>query len=62
MAGKFLENALKSALRIGGAVLLALAFVSCSGVPSSPEGAAKKMLRAYGGEKNATRLQSFAAK
>ena len=62
MAGRISGNALKPALRIGGAALLALAFVSCSGVPSSPEGAAKKMLRAYGGEKKAARLQSFAAK
>ena len=62
MAGKISRNALKPALRIGGAALLACAFVSCSGVPSSPEGAAKKMLRAYGGEKNAARLRSFAAK
>jgi hypothetical protein len=45
-----------------GAALVALAFVSCSGVPSSPAGAAKKMLRAYGGEKNAARLRSYAAK
>ncbi len=62
MAGRFSGKALNAALRFGGAVILALAFVSCSGAPSSPEGAAKKMLRAYGGEKNAKRLQSFAAK
>lgn len=62
MAGKFSGKSLKPALRAGGAALLAFAFVSCSGVPSSPEGAAKKMLRAYGGQKKAARLQSFAAK
>ncbi len=62
MAGKYSGNALMHALRFGGAALLALAFVSCSGVPSSPEAAAKKMLRAYGGEKNVKRLQNFAAK
>jgi hypothetical protein len=62
VAGKFSGNVLKPALRIGGAALLAFALVSCSRVPSSPEGAAKKMLRAYGGEKKAARLQSFAAK
>jgi hypothetical protein len=62
VAGKYSGNALKPALRFGGAALLALAFVSCSGVPSSPEGAAKKMLRAYGGEKNVKRLQSFVAR
>lgn len=62
MAGRYPGNALKPALRFGGAALLALAFVSCSGVPSSPDGAAKKMLHAYGGQKNAKRLQSFAAK
>jgi|WetSurMetagenome_2_1015567.scaffolds.fasta_scaffold142901_2 hypothetical protein len=49
-------------LRLCGAALVALAFVACSGVPSSPDGAAKKMLHAYGGQKNAKRLQSFAAK
>ncbi|MCX5754417.1 MAG: hypothetical protein NTW97_12395 [Candidatus Krumholzibacteria bacterium] len=62
MTGRYTENVLKPALRFGGAALLALAFVSCSGVPSSPEGAAKKMLRAYGGEKKAARLRNFAAK
>jgi len=62
VAGRNSGNALKPALRLGGAMLLALAFVSCSGVPSSPDGAAKKMLRAHGGKKNAARLQSFAAK
>jgi hypothetical protein len=46
----------------GAAVMLALAIPSCSGVPGSPEGVAKKMLRAHGGKKNAARLQSFAAK
>jgi len=62
VAGKFSGNVLKPALRIGGAALLACAFVSCSGVPSSPGSAAKKMLRAYGGEKKVERLQSFAGK
>jgi hypothetical protein len=62
VAGRFSGNVLKPALRVGGAALLALAFISCSGVPSSPDGAAKKMLRAYGGEKKAARLRSFAAK
>lgn len=46
----------------GVTAALTLAIPSCSGVPGSPEGAAKKMLRAYGGQKNAVRLQSYAAK
>jgi hypothetical protein len=62
VAGKLSGNVLKPALRIGGIALLVFSFASCSGVPSSPEGAAKKMLRAYGGEKKAVRLQSFAGK
>jgi hypothetical protein len=45
-----------------GAALLALACVACSGVPSSPEGVAKKMLRAHGGAENAVRIRSYAAK
>jgi hypothetical protein len=58
----FSGNALKTALRFGGAALAAFAIVSCSGVPSSPEGVAKKMLHAYGGSKKVARLQSYAAK
>jgi hypothetical protein len=62
VSGIFSGNALKTAFRFGGAAFAALAIVSCSGIPSSPEGAAKKMLRAHGGAKKVARLQSYAAK
>lgn len=62
MAGRHSSSARGTAAGLTVAALLALAFVACSGVPSSPEGLAKKMLRAYGGEKNVTRLRSYAAK
>jgi len=49
-------------LVLGAAVVLALAIPSCSLVPGSPEGVAKKMLHAYGGSEKAARLESFAGK
>jgi hypothetical protein len=62
VAGRHSGSVCAPAFGLIGAALVALAFVSCSGVPSSPAGAAKKMLRAYGGEKNAARLRNYAAK
>jgi outer membrane lipoprotein-sorting protein len=49
-------------LIFGGAILAAVAIVSCSGVPSSPAGVAKKMLRAHGGSEKIARLQSYVGK
>jgi hypothetical protein len=46
-------------LLYGGAIAAAVAIVSCSGVPSSPEGVAKKMLRAHGGPAKLARLDTF---
>ncbi len=62
MAGTHSGSARSTAFGLIVAALLALAFVACSGVPSSPEGVAKKMLRAHGGAENAARLRSYAAK
>jgi hypothetical protein len=46
----------------GAALLAAVALASCSGVPASSEGVAKKMLRAYGGPAKVARLQSYVGK
>ncbi len=62
MAEKYTGSACTGAFGLIGAALLALAFAACSGVPSSPEGVAKKLLRAHGGAEKATRLRSYAAK
>ena len=58
VSGKVLDSILVSA----AALVLACAIPSCSGVPAGPEGAAKKMLRAYGGSENVERLRSFVGK
>jgi len=44
------------------AFALALSIVACSGPPSNPESAARKMLRAYGGPTKVARLNSFSGK
>jgi len=53
---------MNSMLASAAAVALALVIAACSRVPASPEGAAKKMLRAYGGSEKMARLGSFAGK
>ena len=53
---------MNSMLASAAAVAMALVIAACSRVPASPEGAAKKMLRAYGGSEKMARLGSFAGK
>jgi hypothetical protein len=62
VSGTYSGKLINLMLVSGAAVVLALAIPSCSGVPGSPEGAAKKMLRAHGGSSAITRLDSYAGK
>ncbi|MDD4857380.1 MAG: hypothetical protein PHD74_04645 [Candidatus Krumholzibacteria bacterium] len=60
MAVRTSKKTLNSVLVIAAAALAAAAIVSCSGVPSSPAGVARKMLRAHGGSEKVARLESYA--
>jgi hypothetical protein len=62
VAEKNSRGALSSMLFLGAFVLAAVAIAACSVVPASPEGIAKKMLRAHGGAAKLARLDSFVGK
>jgi hypothetical protein len=62
VAGRPAGNAVNSVLASVAALALALSIGACSGVPANPEGAARKMMRAYGGPAKAARLETFSGK
>lgn len=59
VAEKNSRGVLNSMLLLFAAALAAVAIAACSLVPASPEGVAKKMLRAHGGAAKLSRLDSF---